>query len=316
MTTLDERLARRIATGGPITVAEYMAAALSDPDLGYYRKTDPLGAAGDFTTAPEISQLFGELIGAWLIDLWERIGRPDPVRLVELGPGRGTLMSDALRVGRLRPGWLDAADLHLVEINPALRKLQAERLSGYRPHCHDSLDTVPDGPMLLVANEFFDALPIRQLVHANGVWRERLVGWNAESGFHFTASPLPSPLSMLIPADLRRAAEGSVVEISPASIGIASADRAPRCRSTAGAALIIDYGRFETGTRSNRCRRCAATRRADVLTEPGGADLSAHVDFAALGAGRRRSVERSPFGPVSQGRISGNAGHPASCADA
>ena len=179
---LAERLANRIAGAGPITVADYMASALTDPDFGYYVRPrpdgdEPLGATGDFTTAPEISQLFGELIGAWLIDCWQQAGSPDPVNLVELGPGRGTLMADMLRIGQKIPEWHRAIRLHLVEINPDLRSAAGRRPGRVHSHpgttrCH----SVPDGPLLLVANEFFDALPIRQLVSWDGLWRERLVG--------------------------------------------------------------------------------------------------------------------------------------------
>jgi NADH dehydrogenase [ubiquinone] 1 alpha subcomplex assembly factor 7 len=182
---LGQRLAERIARSGPITVADYMAAALADTEHGYYRRADPLGAGGDFTTAPEISQLFGELIGAWLIDCWDQAGRPEHVNLVELGPGRGTLMADMLRVARRAPDWLKAITVHLVEINPRLRQAQAASLAAYAPYWHEAFATVPDGPVMLVANEFLDALPVRQLVFRNDAWRERLVDWTGETGFHF-----------------------------------------------------------------------------------------------------------------------------------
>ena len=200
-----------------------MAAALSDPTDGYYRRADPLGAGGDFTTSPEISQLFGELIGAWLVDCWARCGRPDPVNLVELGPGRGTLMADALRVARLAPDFLAALRIHLVEINPALRTLQAVALSTHAPTWHDALSGVPDGPMLLVANEFLDALPVRQLVYWDGEWRERLVDWDETSGFHFVLSPRPSAMSLLVQTDLPPPAQGNVCEVSPAVIAVGAA---------------------------------------------------------------------------------------------
>ncbi len=297
MTPLAERLAKRIASTGPITVAEFMAAALADPALGYYRQADPLGRQGDFVTAPEISQLFGELIGAWLIDCWDKVGRPSPVRLVELGPGRGTLMQDALRVGKLAPAWLGAIELHLVEINPALRKLQAERLAPHAPTWHESLESVPDGPLLLVANEFFDALPIRQLLFAGGQWRERRINWTSEEGFNFVPSPDPSPLGALVPTQIPALAEGAVYEFSPAAIGVAS-EIARRVNRFGGAALMIDYGRSapEIGDTLQAVSRHA---RVDALAEPGAADLSAHVDFAAL---RRTVVEAGAgaFGPITQ----------------
>ena len=159
-TELGRLIARRIALTGPISLDDFMAEALGHPRLGYYRKALPVGAAGDFTTAPEISQMFGELLGAWLAERWLAMGRPAGVCLVELGPGRGTLMSDALRATRGVPGFHAALDLHLVEINEPLRALQGQALAAFKPTWHARFDDVPEGPLLLVANEFFDALQI------------------------------------------------------------------------------------------------------------------------------------------------------------
>jgi NADH dehydrogenase [ubiquinone] 1 alpha subcomplex assembly factor 7 len=299
---LAEKLARRIAAAGPITVADYIAAAMTDPDHGYYRTAEAIGAAGDFTTAPEISQLFGELIGAWLADCWLRLGRPNPVRVIELGPGRGTLMQDALRASTRLPGWAEAVELHLVEINPLLRQAQAERLAPYIPRWHDTLDTVPDGPSLLVANEFLDALPIRQLVYWENAWRERLVDWSAETGFHFVLSHRPSPLAILIPVP---AIAGAVFEISPAAIGVA-AEIAGRIARYGGGALLIDYGRAESaaGESLQAVRRHALV---PALENPGAADLSAHVDFAAL-ARTAREHGTAVFGAITQGEFLGAVG--------
>jgi NADH dehydrogenase [ubiquinone] 1 alpha subcomplex assembly factor 7 len=301
---LATRLAERIARSGPITVADYMAAALSDPDHGYYRVTDPLGAGGDFTTAPEISQLFGELIGAWLIDCWLQAGRPERVSLVELGPGRGTLMADILRTARHVPDWLKAVQLHLVEINPRLRQAQAELLSDYAPQWHESLSTVPDGPVMLVANEFLDALPIRQLVFWNGAWRERLVDWSAEDGFHYVVSAGPSTLSFLLPPNLP-AAQGDVHELSPAVIA-AGTEIASRIARHGGAALIVDYGRAESGS-VETLQAVRAHRMVKVLNGPGEADLSAHVDFALLNR-VAREAGAVVAGPVTQGAFLGAVG--------
>jgi NADH dehydrogenase [ubiquinone] 1 alpha subcomplex assembly factor 7 len=300
--SLTERLANRIAATGPITVADYMASALTDPDFGYYSQarpagTAPLGAAGDFTTAPEISQLFGELIGAWLIDCWHRAGSPDPVNLIELGPGRGTLMADILRVARRVPDWLKAVRLHLVELGPALRQRQAETLSEFQPHWHDTLAAVPDGPAMLVANEFLDALPVRQLVFWDGVWRERLVGWSAEAGFHFTLSPGPSALSLLAPRE-GQTAHGAVFEISPAVIA-AVTEISRRVVGQGGAALLIDYGKIESGLGES----LQAVRRHTMvatLESPGDADLTAHVDFGTVARIARESGA-IVHGPVTQG---------------
>jgi NADH dehydrogenase [ubiquinone] 1 alpha subcomplex assembly factor 7 len=274
-----------------------MNAALIEPDYGYYRRNDPLGADGDFTTAPEISQLFGELIGAWLIDCWDRMGRPNPVNLVELGPGRGTLMADALRIGRAMPDWMAAIRFYIVEINPHLRELQASRLGDFKPQWRDNLSGVPEGPVLLVANEFLDAMPIRQLVISDGAWRERLIGWNAEAGFHFVLSQTPSSLGILVPAELSAQPEGAVFELSPAAIGV-TAEIARRIVTWQGAALLIDYGR----SRSACGETLQALRKHSMvapLENPGEADLTAHVDF---GACSRVAAEGGAtiFGPTTQ----------------
>ena len=229
MSALAEHLRRRIRLAGPITLADYMAEALSNPRHGYYAgpdARDPLGAAGDFVTAPEISQMFGELVGLWCVDAWQAMGAPGPVLLVELGPGRGTLMADALRAAAGVPAFAAAARLHLVETNPALRAAQAARLADAAPAWHDDLAGVPDGPMLLVANEFFDALPIHQFEATDEGWRERLVGL-AEDGrtLALRRAPAATPAVALLErlqADPRRAA---VAELCPAGIALAGAWR-------------------------------------------------------------------------------------------
>jgi NADH dehydrogenase [ubiquinone] 1 alpha subcomplex assembly factor 7 len=255
----------------------------------------PVGAAGDFTTSPEISQVFGEVIGAWLIDCWRRLGRPDPVRLVELGPGRGTLMADILRVGRTSPEWLRAIDIHLVEINPDLRRHQAQVLADRRPRWHESFQSIPDGPILLVANEFLDALPIRQLVRHGDVWRERMVGVTADGDFTFVAGPSPSPLAALIPAVEQL--EGSVFELPLTAIGVVT-DLARRIVTQAGAALLIDYGR-ETSAVGDTLQGVARHASRSALTDPGEIDLSAHVDFALL-ARAAREAGAVIAGPIAQ----------------
>jgi NADH dehydrogenase [ubiquinone] 1 alpha subcomplex assembly factor 7 len=280
-----------------MTVADYMAAALGEPDHGYYRTANPLGVGGDFTTAPEISQLFGELIGAWLIDCWAQNGRPERVHLVELGPGRGTLMADILRTARHAPDWLKAVRVHLVEINPRLRQAQAALLSDYAPQWHEALSSVPDGPVMFVANEFLDALPIRQLVFWNGAWRERLVDWSVESGFHYAVSTGPSALSFLLPTNLP-ASQGDIHELSPAVIA-AGTEIARRVALRGGAALIVDYGRGESVS-VETLQAVRAHRMVKVLDDPGAADLSAHVDFALL-ARVAREAGATVAGPVTQG---------------
>lgn len=300
MTALLDLLRRRIAVDGPLTVAQYMAEALGHPRHGYYITRDPLGAAGDFTTAPEISQVFGELVGLWCADLWQRMGAPDPVLLVELGPGRGTLMQDALRAtGRAAPGFRAALRLHLVETSPALRAAQAARLADASPIWLDRLADLPDGPALVVANEFFDALPIRQWQRGTKGWHERLVGWDQDAGrLRWELSARADPGLALIPDAVRDAPEGSIAEACPAGLSHAGF-LGQRLAQQGGGALIVDYGpaRSAPGDSFQAMRRHAF---ADPLATPGEADLTAHVDFQALAAAAAQAGAEA-HGPVAQG---------------
>ena len=298
---LLDHLCRRIAVGGPLTVADFMAEALGHPRHGYYRRRDPFGAAGDFVTAPEISQMFGELVGLWAAVVWQSAGAPDPLHLVELGPGRGTLAADALRATARVPGFADALRLHLVETSPALRQTQqaalAAALPRHPPCWHDGIDSLPDGRLLVIANEFFDALPIRQFQRSAAGWHERLVDAAADGGLRFVLGP-PTPFAPLVPLALRAAPAGAVVEVSPAAIGVTAA-LARRVAESGVALLVIDYGHAASGAGDT----LQAVRRhafADVLAEPGQADLTAHVDFAALG---QAAAEAGcvVHGPVGQG---------------
>jgi NADH dehydrogenase [ubiquinone] 1 alpha subcomplex assembly factor 7 len=298
---LGRRLARRIAVAGPMSVAEFMAEALGHPTLGYYRRALPIGAAGDFTTAPEISQMFGELLGAWLAERWQAMGRPSPVRLVELGPGRGTLMADALRATRGVPGFHAALDLRLVEISRPLRALQETALSGYRPAWHERFDDVPEGPLLLIANEFFDALPVRQFERTAHGWNERMVGLAPDgTTLAFALSPGPSPFARLLPAALREgdSPPGTVAEISTAAIDLASRIAA-RLVQQRGWSLIVDYGR-DAPAAGATFQALRGHRPVDPLDRPGETDLTAHVDFAALAESARAGGARV-FGPTGQG---------------
>jgi NADH dehydrogenase [ubiquinone] 1 alpha subcomplex assembly factor 7 len=299
MNALGRALAARIRATGPITLADWMAEALTHPALGYYRRGDPLGAAGDFITAPEISQMFGELIGLWLVAAWERLGRPDPVALAELGPGRGSLMADALRAARVRPEFGAAVRLHLVESSPGLRGRQAAALASARPEWHDGFETVPEAPLLLIANEFFDALPIRQFQRAEAGWCERMVALD-DSGdrFRWVLAPPSAAAEALLAPEHLQAAVGTVAEISPAAQGLAAAIGA-RLAAAPGAALIVDYGhdRSAPGDTLQAVHRHAP---ADPLEDPGEADLTAHVDFAAL-ARAARTAGAEAHGPVAQG---------------
>jgi len=274
--SLGDALARDIAARVSIPVAEWMARC----NAHYYKTRDPLGAAGDFTTAPEISQMFGELIGVALADVWGRAGQP-PARLVELGPGRGTLMADLRRAARFD------LPVHFVETSPVLRAAQAARVR--RAQWHGDLAGVPgDLPLLIVANEFFDALPVRQFESA-GDWRERHVG----AGFAPVLAGLP--VDALVPPHARAAPPGTVVETSPASRAVA-AEIGARLRARGGIALIIDYGYCGPAT-GDTLQAVRGHAHADPFAAPGDADLTAHVDFAALTA----AAGVTAHGPVGQG---------------
>lgn len=293
MSRLRDEIAALIAAEGPISVARYMELALGHPKLGYYVTRDPLGRAGDFITAPEISQMFGELIGLWLAQVWLDQGQPESVRLVELGPGRGTLMADLLRAARSVPGLGRALQVHLVETSPVLRQVQAETLRGVvAPRWHDDLRSVPDdSPLFLVANEFLDALPIHQFMRTGDVWRERLVGL-VDGQLGFGLSPAPeTALKILGP-------EGAVLETSPAGHAV-TVEIAGRIARSGGAALLIDYGhaRSAFGDTLQAVRNHAFT---DPLAVPGEADITAHVDFAAMAASAR-GAGAVIHGPVEQG---------------
>ena len=276
MTPLGKALRARIAATGPITLADYMADCLMHPEHGYYSTRDPLGAQGDFTTAPEISQMFGELLGLSLAQSWLDQGAPAPFALVELGPGRGTLMADLLRATRAVPGFHAALRLHLVEASPTLRARQQETLAAHAPRWHDGPDTLPDLPTWAIANEFFDALPIRQFQRADTGWRERMVGVEGDRlGFGLSA-PAPRPE---LDHRLDDTGEGDVVETCAPARDWASA-LGSRIAARGGAALIVDYGDWRS--LGDTLQALSAHRRADPLEAPGMADLTAHVDFEAL----------------------------------
>ncbi|MGX1308871.1 NADH dehydrogenase [ubiquinone] 1 alpha subcomplex assembly factor 7 [Amorphus suaedae] len=297
-TPLAARLTAEIAETGPITVADYMARCLGDPHDGYYTTRIPFGSAGDFVTAPEVSQIFGELIGAWLLAVWDAAGAPAPVRLVELGPGLGTLMADILRVAALRPAFLSAIRVDLVETSPVLRAAQAERLAD--APCplawHDRVEDVPEGPALVIANEFFDALPIRQFVRTRAGWGERMVGIDADGRLAFGVGPGTLPAAAL--AAFETQPEGTILEVQPVGDAIMTG-LASRIARDGGALLAIDYGYAAAGT-GDTLQAMRAHAFADPLAEPGAADLTAHVNFAALAAAAKRAGA-AIHGPITQG---------------
>ncbi len=303
------RIRNEIREDGPITVARYMDICLGDPHFGYYRTRDPIGACGDFVTAPEISQMFGELVGLWCAHVWTTMGSPANFKLVELGPGRGTLMGDLLRASRAVPGFIDAANIHLVEISPVLRAQQAETLqpSGARPSWHDRLEDVPPGPTLLIANEFFDALPIRQIERTQGGWHERLIGLGAvpgnadentgTSGLAFGLSP--DPLTGALPdAANVEVTPGTVVEFCAPAVHISSLVASRLARDN-GAALVIDYG-YRGPATGDTFQALGGHRYVSVLERPGNVDLTAHVDFSNLARPAAAAGARV-YGPIEQG---------------
>jgi NADH dehydrogenase [ubiquinone] 1 alpha subcomplex assembly factor 7 len=296
MASALDLLKRRIAANGPISAAEFMRLALADRATGYYTTRDPLGARGDFITAPEISQMFGELIGLWCVDLWEKTGMPDPFLLVELGPGRGTLMADALRAARVRPRFLEAMRLHLVEISGPLRAEQKKRLERYAPTWHDDLTDLPDGRTIIIANEFLDALPVHQFQMTDHGWRERAVAVS-ENVLAWAQMPA-GPQLALLPAAHRAANPGDIAEVCPAALSLSGAIGARLARDGV-AALFIDYGPAVSGL-GGTLQALKAHRPVDPLLEVGAADLTAHVDFAAI-ADAARSAGARVHGPVGQG---------------
>ncbi|QYK40714.1 MAG: SAM-dependent methyltransferase [Paracoccaceae bacterium] len=290
MTPLAAILARRITATGPISVADYMADCLLHPDHGYYATRDPFGAGGDFVTAPEISQMFGELLGLALAQAWLDRGAPAPFVLAELGPGRGTLMADALRATRGVPGFHDAARIVLVEASPVLRRVQAERLAGYRVDWAGTVADLPPGPLFLIANEFFDALPIRQFLRDAGGWRERVVGLSGGVLCFGLSGPVPLP-------DARFGADppGTLVETCTPAQAVAAAIAA-RIAARGGAAFLVDYGGWRS--KGDTLQALRGHRREDPLASPGEADLTAHVDFEALA---QAAAGLEPSGLTGQG---------------
>ena len=276
MTALAELLKARIARTGPITVADFMAECLLHPRHGYYATRDPLGQAGDFTTAPEISQMFGEVLGLAIAQAWMDQGQPSPFALVELGPGRGTLMADILRATAKVPGFSTAAQVHFVEASPILRKSQAEAVPDAQ--WHDDIQSLPAMPLFVVANEFFDALPIRQFVRQGNGWSERMVGLDGDT-LQFgqsAAAPLGILQDRLADTD-----EGDLVEYCPALPTIVQG-LAEKIDTHGGIALFIDYG--DWGSQGDTLQALQAHAHLDPLTAPGQVDLTAHVDFAAIAA--------------------------------
>jgi SAM-dependent MidA family methyltransferase len=295
---LQSEIKRLIKLSGPMPVWRYMELCLTHPQHGYYISRDPLGREGDFTTSPEVSQMFGELLGLWAASIWKAIGSPPTLRLIELGPGRGTLMADALRALRVLPPLYQALSVHLVEINPVLRERQKAALAGVRVIAwHDSIEEVPKGPSVIFANEYFDCLPIHQAVKRETGWHERTVEIDGNGKLAFGVSDEVIPrFEVLLPPLVRAAPVGAIFEWRPDTEIMKIATR---MRDQRGAALIIDYGHIRSDA-GDTFQAIARHSFADPLKNPGQADVTAHVDFQALlRAGE--DLGARVHGPVPQG---------------
>lgn len=294
---LETLIRNQIAKTGPMPVSRYMQMCLTHPQHGYYLKRDPLGRDGDFITAPEVSQMFGELVGLWAASVWNAMGMPEQVMFIELGPGRGTMMADALRAIRILPAFHQAISVHLVEASPTLRERQRIKLSdAAHVEWYGSIDEVPEGPAIILANEYFDALPIHQAVKRETGWHERVIEVDDEI-FAYGVAKEPMPrFDVLLPPHVRAAPNGAIFEWRPNN-EIMTISR--RIRDQGGAALIIDYGHTRSDA-GDTFQAVAKHAFANPLQHPGDADVTAHVDFQALARAAEDIGARS-HGPVEQG---------------
>ena len=295
---LAARLREQIARDGPISVHDYMDFCLADARAGYYLTRQPIGRDGDFITAPEVSQMFGELIGAWVAAVWQSMGSPRPVVVAELGSGSGMLMADALRAWRSVPKLLDSISIALIETSPVLRGIQRETLrhSPAPLRWCDRIEQAAYGPLIVIANEFIDALPVRQMVRQEGVWRERCVTIGDDGAFAFcVGEPVGNDAGSLHDWD-----DSAIIETRPAVTSLLSA-LAERAKQAPILALIADYGHVETGV-GDTLQAVRRHRFADPLANPGEADITAHVDFGAL---KKTATDLGlvVFGPMPQGEF-------------
>lgn len=295
---LKDRLKRLIATTGPISVATYMAACLGDQNAGYYTNREPFGRDGDFITAPEVSQMFGEMIGIWCVGMWEALGHPEKIVLCEIGPGRGTLMADMLRtIDKLAPQF---AQIAMIETSPRLVAMQKQKLAshGERIAWHENFSTIPQGPLILVANELFDAIPIRQFVKAGGRFVERLIALDEKDALHFVSGTSGIDPALL-PDGHENAPEGTIFEAAPARTALMQ-EIAIRITASRGAALAIDYGHLQSGF-GDTLQAMRKHAYDDIFAHPGEADLTSHVDFEML-AGTSQACGCTT-GTMSQGEF-------------
>ncbi|KAL6960709.1 hypothetical protein U1Q18_038472 [Sarracenia purpurea var. burkii] len=318
--------------GGPISVAEYMEEVLTNPKAGFYINRDVFGVEGDFITSPEVCQMFGEMIGVWATCLWEQMGQPNRVNLIELGPGRGTLMADLLRGASKFKSFIESLHIHMVECSPTLQKLQyshlkcmdednsetdvekriISKLSKTPVSWHATLEQVPTGlPTIIIAHEFFDALPVHQFQRASRGWCEKMIDVAEDSSFHFVLSPRPTPATLFLMKRCKWGADEEIgkldqIEVCPRAMELTETI-AQRISSDGGGALIIDYGL--NGVVSDSLQAIRKHKFVDVLDNPGTADLSAYVDFASI----RHSAEEisedvSVHGPITQSQFLGSLG--------
>ncbi len=301
-TPLEERLINLIKIQGPITIADYMADALTHPHDGYYNTQQPIGVAGDFTTSPEISQVFGELVGLWLVEAWRGMGSPTEFNLIELGPGRGVFMEDILRAARLRPKFIEAAHLCFLETSGRLRVQQQKRLraSDMKPVWADEIADIAPAPSLIVANEFFDCLAIHQFQRVKNGWRERLVGLNEDqTKLDFVLGETPPPENYNLPT-VDQSKEGDIFELSFAAQEMTT-DICTILNEHGGHALIIDYGHRQSGF-GDTFQAVRNHQYWPPLAAPGRADITAHVDFEAI-ARTAIDLGTAAHGPTSQGQF-------------
>lgn len=294
MTNLTEHFLKRINADGPITLSDYMATCLMHPKYGYYQTANVFGSQGDFITAPEVSQMFGEMVGLWLADRWINMGRPNSVNLIELGPGRGTLMADILRATEGAADFHASVYVHFVEASEQLRHKQAELVPDAM--WHDTFSSVPNGPCLIMANEFFDALPIHQYEKLDGKWHERVV-CAVKNKLNLGLAP-PGPQFALVNNALKAGPDGSIAEVCPAALSIIG-EVANHINRNSGAALIIDYG-YRKSASGDTFQAMKSHAYVDPFQDPGTADLTAHVAFDQLAAAAHETGVRT-FGPATQG---------------
>jgi NADH dehydrogenase [ubiquinone] 1 alpha subcomplex assembly factor 7 len=305
-TPLEEEIRRRIARAGPMPVRQFMSLCLSHPEHGYYMTRDPLGRSGDFITSPEVTQVFGELLGLWAASAWHRMGEPENVRLIELGPGRGTMMLDALRAAQVAPAFRAAIVLHLVEISPVLQELQQQTLATIDVPVtwHQSFDEVPDGPAIILANEMLDALPVNQAIKQFNGWYERVVEIDGGGNLAFGMANEVIPLfDQLVPASMRDAPIGTIYEWRADNLPLAIGRRLAH---QGGAALLIDYGHMASAS-GDTLQAVGSHAFVNPLEQAGEVDLTAHVDFQAF-ALAAESMGAQIYGPIRQADLLRNLG--------